>query len=136
MGKGTALGIRIISKRGEGMTKYRLTMNLKGVVKGANQGVTKGMTKVARFVQREIRKRAAVDTGYMKENTFVRAVGGMKPRIEVKTPYYGLFVEKGTVNMEAQPFITPVIHGMRRDIISRIAKEGRKETERAIRKRR
>lgn len=117
-------------------TKYKLKMNLKGVVKGANRGATAGMKKVAPIIQREIRKRAPVDTGYMRDHTVVKAVGGKKPRMEVTTAPYGLFVEKGTVKMDAQPFITPVIKGMRRDIISRIAKEGRKETERAIGKRR
>jgi len=130
------MGIVRIIKTGKGMTKYKLKMNLEGVVKGTSKGVTKGMKKVARMVQHEIRERAPEDTGFMKENTFVKAVGGKKPRMEVRSPYYALFVEKGTVNMDAQPFITPVIKGMRRDIISRIAKEGRKETERAIGKRR
>jgi len=130
------MGIVRIIKTGKGATKYKLKMNLTGVVKGANRGVTKGMRKVARKVQHEIRELAPVDTGHMKKNTFVKAVGGNKPRLEVTSPYYALFVEKGTVNMEPQPFIRPIIHGHRQSIIKQIAKEGRKETEKAIGKRR
>ena len=110
--------------------RFQFDMNVKGAVKGAERGATKAMKIVAKQIEQEISKRAAVDTGELRDSVKVTAVGGKKPRMEVRTVEHGLYVEFGTVNMEAQPFIRPVIQGQRNSILKRIAQIGRKELER------
>ena len=107
---------------------YRLTIDTKNIVGKVNDGVAKGMDKIAKIAEREIKKITPVGkTGNLKRSVTVRAITKTKsPRLEVRTIARGLFVEKGTVNMAAQPFIEPVMRGQRNRWRKIVAAEGRK----------
>jgi HK97 gp10 family phage protein len=61
---------------------------------------------------------APVDTGFMKENiaqTEEATPDHLKVTMESSADY-SAFVEYGTVNMEAQPFMTPAFESARRQV--------------------
>lgn len=61
---------------------------------------------------------APVDTGFMKANisqTAEASPNSLKAAIESGADY-SVFVEYGTVNMEAQPFFTPAFESARRQV--------------------
>lgn len=61
---------------------------------------------------------APVDTGYMKENisqTEEASADNLRAAMESGADY-SVFVEYGTVNMEAQPFFTPAFESARRQV--------------------
>jgi len=59
-----------------------------------------------------------VDTGYMKEHIAQKDeanADNLKASVESEADY-SVFVEYGTVNMEAQPFFTPAFESARRQV--------------------
>jgi HK97 gp10 family phage protein len=61
---------------------------------------------------------APVDTGFMKENvaqTEAATPDHLRVTMESQADY-SVFVEYGTVNMEAQPFMTPAFQSARRQV--------------------
>lgn len=61
---------------------------------------------------------APVDTGFLRDNieqTEIATAGNPHAKVESKADY-SMFVEYGTVNMEAQPFLTPAFESARRQV--------------------
>ncbi len=117
---------------------FTISYSAKRAVGNVNKDVEKAMKKVAKKIQAAIKSFAPVDTGKLKRSVAVRGVArGNKPRIEVKTTHYGQYVEFGTRNMAAQPYIRPVVKGMRKDWERELKKEAAKsQKRRAKRKKR
>lgn len=106
---------------------FKLEFSTKGLVRKVGKGMGEAFKKVTPVMEKEIKAITPVDKGDLQKSVTVRAITRTpNPRIEVKTLFYGLFVEKGTVNMEKQPFIRPVMVGMRKSWEKAIAKEVKK----------
>jgi HK97 gp10 family phage protein len=61
---------------------------------------------------------APVDTGFMRDNItqIEEADAGSLKSVVESAADYSVFVEYGTVNMEAQPFFTPAFESARRQV--------------------
>ena len=105
------------------MAKFKMTFNAKRAVKVADEGTIKGMRKAAELIEKGIKSLAPVRSGKLKRSVKVKAVTrGKNPRIEVTTVRYGGAVELGIRpglgankygNYPRQPFIEPVVKGLR-----------------------
>lgn len=119
--------------------KWKVTMDLKNQVANVRRGVTDGMKKAAKILEAEIKSRARVGKksfvdkwgahpGAMKRTTAVKAIGGKRPRMEVTSTNYALYMDQGTSTIEPDYFITGTIKQYRRSIIKSIAAEARKQS--------
>lgn len=66
------------------------------------------VTKTALDLEAHAKSRAPVDTGTLKNSIQATRIGPAHWRIVVGVDY-GMYVEWGTVNMAAQPFLQPAI---------------------------
>lgn len=91
------------------MIKVKATVvrnNFRQVKNDIGRATERLVIDLARAVEVEAKQRAAVDTGFMRgsieverrEDLFALVICGAE---------YGIFVEYGTVNSPAQPFMTP-----------------------------
>lgn len=60
-------------------------------------------------VEKSAKKRAPVDTGFLRDNIAASKVDALTSRIDSFAPY-SVYLEKGTRFMDAQPFFQPAIN--------------------------
>jgi HK97 gp10 family phage protein len=90
---------------------HTFVSHMKELREALGSNLARAMRAVVPMIQRDIKAITPVDTGRLKKSVTVRYVQGSNPRIEVKTVGYGVFVERGTSKMAAQPFVEPVLKG-------------------------
>ena len=76
------------------------------------------LNNAAQSMESLAKQLAPVDTGYMKEHitqTKHASESDLSAQVESEADY-SLFVEYGTVNMDAQPFFTPAFESARRQV--------------------
>jgi HK97 gp10 family phage protein len=92
--------------------------------KNIDKAIEKGLTKAAVYVQGEAKKRAVVDTGNMRANVYYKVVGFVA--LIYNTVKYSIFIEYGTIKMQARPFMRPALYE-NIDKINRIISSSMKE---------
>jgi len=108
-------------------SKYKLTFKAGDAARYAGKGAKAGMEKVSKKLERGMKSFCPVDSGKLRSSIRVEVVSrGPNPRFEVRTVDYGSHVENGTINMDAQPFIRPVMIGLRKQWVREVATEGKK----------
>jgi len=99
----------IIKKTGFNMAG--LSRRVRGNIAGVLNGGAESCISLAQQL-------APVDTGFMKENiaqTEEATADNLKVTMESQADY-SVFIEYGTVNMEAQPFMTPAFESARKQV--------------------
>lgn len=85
-------------------------------------GVHTVVLKNAKEIQRQAKENAPVDTGYMKNWIRVSNQRNLQRTIRSNAKYSG-FVEHGTVNQNAQPFMKPALSQYKEQFISEVISE-------------
>jgi HK97 gp10 family phage protein len=87
-----------------------LVAELQAAAAMAPSKAARGCTKAAFDTQAHARSLVPVDTGNLKNSITVAAYGTDGPYAEVgPEAVYGGYVEHGTVNMAAQPYLAPAL---------------------------
>jgi len=73
------------------------------------ESFTEQTRETALNVVREAKRIVPVDTGHLRSNIFVREESFNKFELVASTPYAS-YVEYGTVNMVARPYIRPALY--------------------------
>lgn len=113
---------------------FRNLSNVRRTLKQMPQDVTAGVRTViettSETVLEEALDRVPVDSGTLKQNLSrkTRSDGlsaeiGVRGKRGKKAAYHGKFVEFGTVNQPAQPFLTPAVESHAQDFVKALTKE-------------
>jgi len=94
--------------------QFKLEFQTYALIGDLTAAISKAFKDVAPHIRRAIKRVTPVDTGRLKRSIQVRAIRGRNARLEIKTVYYGRFVEMGTVRMAPRGFIHSVIIGRRK----------------------
>lgn len=101
------------------MSSVRITgFDFKGLSEKVRKNIAETLNEGAESCVSLAKQLAPVDTGFMRENieqTDIASAENLKATIESGADY-SVFVEYGTVNMEAQPFMTPAFESARRQV--------------------
>lgn len=90
--------------------------------------MNRAMSRLGTEIEAAIRAITPVDTGFLRDHVQVTVTTGSVSELEVRTPDYGKYVEGGTVNMSAQPFIDPIVRGQSSRWERRLARLLKEET--------
>lgn len=116
---------------------WKLTANFPQFAQKNQRAVREALRKVAPTIRKLIVDNTSAapgghlhDTGYMRETVDVVPIGGANPRIEVHTTDYGIYQDQGFTHAYSgefihNPWITPVIKGMRNDILKFLSNQVR-----------
>jgi len=107
----------------------RLNLNIQAIINVLPSVIKKSIRRIVVLIEGTAKKLAAVDTGDMRRQIFSK-VRGLVGFIISPVPY-SAFVELGTRNQSAQPFMRPSI---RRNITksNRVLKEETERTFKAV----
>jgi HK97 gp10 family phage protein len=85
--------------------------------------VTKSIGEAAEAIRDEARRNVPVDTGRLRDN-IVAKVDEKQAKVGVfdRDSYYAMFVEFGTSDQQAQPFLGPAAELERSRLVKRIQK--------------
>lgn len=101
------------------MSTVRKTgFNFQALSTGMRRDIAEELNSGANSCVELAKQLAPVDTGFMRENisqTDQANAENLRAAIESGADY-SVFVEYGTVNMEAQPFFTPAFESARRQV--------------------
>lgn len=89
----------------------------------ARRALRKGIRRGANVIRDEARANAPVDTGLLKRQIRTRErsedEGNMRFAVEVtRSAFYGRFLEYGTSNMGAKPFLRPAAEGRTEEAVA------------------
>ena len=109
-------------------SKYKIVFPAKRAVNRMTTNSATAMKKIAKQIEMGIKSLTPVDTGRLKSNYKVKFVGprGKNPKLVVTGMNYSGYVEFGTVNMDAQPHIRPIVVGQRANWERALAREARR----------
>lgn len=89
-------------------TNFRLTEdNFDRFRRASKEQRERALDAVGQYAKGEARLRSPVDTGHLREN--IEYKSDDKQAIIGTDVEYGVYVEKGTRKMDAQPYITPAV---------------------------
>lgn len=103
----------------------KFNSNKDDVLKSLENGILNGLTAVGMFVGGEAQLRAPVDTGDLRDSILFEVDEGDKSVTIGTNVEHGLWVEKGTSKMDAQPYLNPAIeenHGRAKSLFAQAAK--------------
>lgn len=89
-----------------------LIKNLEAVSDNIAKDLAKAVKAGGKIVRDEAKAKAPVDTGALRDNMTMTVREKDRSQVEVdvgpgKKQYYGIFLEHGTSNMAAKPFLRP-----------------------------
>jgi HK97 gp10 family phage protein len=89
--------------------KMRYESNKKAVIEAITKGQRAALEAIGVFVDGEASLRSPVDTGNLRASV-THQVNEKEKSVQIGTPVeYAPYVELGTKNMKAQPYLTPAV---------------------------
>lgn len=92
--------------------------DMRGLSQKVREGIVEELNSGAESMVSLAKQLAPVDTGFLRDNisqTEKATINNMRVMVESQAPY-SEFVEYGTINSEAQPFMTPAYESARRQV--------------------
>lgn len=94
------------------MSPVRVVFNAAKVLAEVDALVTVLVAKIAKDIEAWAKVHAPIDTGFLRGSIRAEAESSHSWRVIVGAEY-GAYVELGTVNMEAQPYLMPAVEMVR-----------------------
>lgn len=108
--------------------RKRLTKKMKKMGPAAAKILLQETDKSVVNIAEDAYDRAPVDTGELRESIkWIKSKPGGIAAIVLVGAKHGLFVEFGTINMAAQPFLIPAMQKERPKLFKRVQKRMRRE---------
>lgn len=111
------------------MAKNRMSIkfigseNFIGNIEKKSQEVQRNIGKIvqetASNIEVKAKQKAAVDTGFMRQEIYSKKINDTAAEAGAKAPY-SLWVDKGTRHQAAQPFFTPAVESERTQFKNKI----------------